>query len=124
MKIKGKKVAFSEIMTLARNDFFGHDALRHWLRLVGSFLKCFVFIGLFVSGCLGLVVLLMMGLVPDVVFTELSLLSQHEAMALMQTMWLSFIYSMLTMALPFSVICAVLITIVRYQTLVEAELIR
>lgn len=122
MKTDVKKTRFSHIMVLLKEDFLGHDALRHWLRLLWLYLKCFVFINFLWCGGLGLLVLMLTAFASESFVTELSNLSQSEVMALMRMVWSGFISAMLTMALPFSLIFTFLINFFRYEKKFNVEL--
>lgn len=115
MKSKAQKIRLNDIMRLVKRDFLGPLALRHWFGLPWVFLKCFVIGGFLFSGCLGFLVFLMMGLVPDALATEMSSLSQGEIVALMQMIWSGLISAMLTIGLPACMMFTVLITLERYQ---------
>lgn len=115
MKTDVKKTRLSFIMMLVKEDFLGHDALRHWLSLPWLVLKCFVCITFLWCGGFGLLVLMLTAFAPESFVIELSNLGQSEVVALMRMIRSGFISAMLTMALPFSVIITVFITFFRYE---------
>lgn len=108
MKSNTKKTQKNSTIALVKNDFFGPLYLRHWLRLLWVFLKYIIFSFLLISGCLGLLAFLILGLIPDSVIIKLSYLNLGEVAMLIQT-------TMYKVIFPSSVIFSVISTVERYQ---------
>lgn len=110
MKADTRKTPLSHIITLVKNDFFGHDAFRNWVSLLCFFLRT-IFITCFVIfGCIGFSIFMMTMFLPESLDTYMCSTPLIEVIGLRNLV----ISMMLNMGLPISVFFTFLIGLGRY----------